>query len=682
MLFKLAMQNIRGNKGFFFAYALTIVVLFSIIYQLTNISTQLESLSYFNAAVMSDSGLHLSDVFLALKYFMFVVVIFFAAYISRFFVRRRSKEIALLKTLGMNRKAIWSMLTIENTAIVLLGLFLGLGLGILTSRIFSFIALNLMGFRATNIGFNFNVQSMLDIVTIMFFVYIAMILIPIKTIAKTNIVELLQRQVSGDQINKRPVVSFILFAIFAIYFLYYSFVKIIDPTKPMYAYIVYFIIACLVAATLYRGLILNFFYDYKKRNRGLSKPVKQLSFAHLGTSVAGLYKMMSFITIMAAVVTAVMTVTFGVMDVLMKEAYGEVNTPLVMVSNKQDRIKHYAKSLDENEIGNVTYDLLNTNDIKFRNPTDAELEKNNFAMYHVTAYNLVLIKASTFNKVAKERGFDFKTSKSISNIKKENCSIMQHYCDFKSTNNLNKIDYHKEVGQVLGYSDNDRANYLGIAYEENDKMNKWLDNFITPNILIVEDKIYNQVNQNNYDKFYSVTSKNIPTKQEYFKYNNFFEKEFVEDQKNILIVDRNILGALGNAVFVGLFQLVFLLMSLVTAISLMMSIFFRTLENMEKGINEYVIAKQIGLSRIQILISLTIEAFISQVLPFFIGSVASIFCLRQMIYLDLNGRDYFEVIMEPSNIIVLGGFAMLLIALVIILVYTVYTRIEQQKQIH
>ena len=166
MLFKLAWQNIKRSKGYFIAYILTVAVFFTIVYQLANIEQQL---GHFFVDGVKLSDLKISETFMYLKYFLYVIILFFSAYVSRFFVKRRSKEIALLKTLGLNRRNIWYIFLIENAIIVLVGFVVGIISGVLFSRIVAIGSMEMIGLKISNVGFTFSGAGIVSVLIIMIF---------------------------------------------------------------------------------------------------------------------------------------------------------------------------------------------------------------------------------------------------------------------------------------------------------------------------------------------------------------------------------------------------------------------------------------------------------------------------------------------------------------------------------
>jgi len=172
---------------------------------------------------------------------------------------------------------------------------------------------------------------------------------------------------------------------------------------------------------------------------------------------------------------------------------------------------------------------------------------------------------------------------------------------------------------------------------------------------------------------------------EIFDYFNVLFNQANQSKVNVAFTNDVITSHIVRVITIGLFQVVFLMIAIVTLISLMMAIFFKTLENLEKGVYEYIIAKQVGLSNRQIKISIFIEAFMAQVLPFVLGGIVSMLLLQQFIGDRLEGEsiriDTLTSLTEPATLAILGTVLSMLIILLIILFYIINKKINESKVI-
>lgn len=299
----------------------------------------------------------------------------------------------------------------------------------------------------------------------------------------------------------------------------------------------------------------------------------------------------------------------------------------------------------------------------------------------MTKYNLLIVSQSTYNDLATFRGFkDVDVDKVVSNVETADCGPMKTYCDFAKENDYSGIPYDKNVDDVMVVGSS-HLTFNDMYYPSSDAA-KTHNELVKANVIVVPDDVYNKA-EDQYTKINILSAKTPPLKNEFFKYYNLTEKTELMKSADAVMVNSTPLFSIYGNVVTGLFQLIFLFMALVTVIALMMAIFFRTLENMEKGSNEYVMAKQIGMSRTEIFRSTMVEALLSQLLPFVIGMIASIIILNQMLGSALqDGQNILSFVFHPTCFTVLVSLIIMLLALVAILVYVVNKRINELRKIH
>ena len=683
MLFKLALQNIRKSKGYFVAYTFTIAAFFIIVYQLSHIETEIQG--YLNLG-LSLSEIDLGDTFTSLKYFMYAVVIFFALYISRFFIKRRSNEVALLKTLGLNRINIWYMFLIENSIVVVCGTILGLIGGILSSRLFSIIALQLIGFEVENVQFSFLMSGLIDGLILMLFVYIVISIVPILTIAKSSIIELFSSSIKNKTFKRKPWISLILFVVFSATLLCQAFFVIPnDEFISTETALLYFVNACLVAIFLYRGLLIFYFMKYQEKHKGINSPIRLLSFNHLASDMPALYKMMSFITVISAVIAVCVVVVFGMLN--------QVNQVSSYIYEDEERSKIQYVSSDKDSILTMNNNLakLNENYQTMEVVSIGEIDfKRNDDTYEViiNRKNLLIVKESDFKKYLEannEKFIPLNENEIYSNVV-GNCqdTANKTYCDFLEEKGI--INTREAYALTTMLTANLGEWYLEApvknASQEDIKAIAEYNKFIVPNIIVLPDdnEIFNGENV-----IYYTTSLNGIKQNEIFDYFNVLFNQANQSKVNVAFTNDVITSHIVRVITIGLFQVVFLMIAIVTLISLMMAIFFKTLENLEKGVYEYIIAKQVGLSNRQIKISIFIEAFMAQVLPFVLGGIVSMLLLQQFIGDRLEGEsiriDTLTSLTEPATLAILGTVLSMLIILLIILFYIINKKINESKVI-
>ncbi|WP_062050796.1 ABC transporter permease [Bacillus sp. JCM 19034] len=155
---------------------------------------------YYNKAINHSQelgGEALSDVLIIPSVALVVFTVFFISYAHSVFIKRRKKEIGLFMMLGMTDKDINKLLLIENGAIALLSLVVGLISGSVSSRLFFLILMNLLDL--TDVAFELNWMMLVATVGIFLLVFSGAVGKSLVTTRYHQIVETLK----GDRISEQ-----------------------------------------------------------------------------------------------------------------------------------------------------------------------------------------------------------------------------------------------------------------------------------------------------------------------------------------------------------------------------------------------------------------------------------------------------------------------------------------------
>ncbi|WP_079477634.1 ABC transporter permease [Halobacillus salinus] len=120
-----------------------------------------------------------------------VIVTVFLLYANRIFIKRRSKEIGLFQLIGMTKRQVFRVLSMEHFLLYFGAMVVGIGFGFLTSRLLELVLLNVTGQEGLA-TLSFSMKALLQ--TILFFsvVYGLIMLSNALYIRKRNILDLFQ----------------------------------------------------------------------------------------------------------------------------------------------------------------------------------------------------------------------------------------------------------------------------------------------------------------------------------------------------------------------------------------------------------------------------------------------------------------------------------------------------------
>lgn len=676
MLRKLAFQNIRGNKGYFIAYIVTLSVFCTIVYQISNVQIALD------AVINQGSELKefkLAEVFGYLKTFIYIVIAFFTFYIARFFIKRRTKEIALLKTLGLSRFNIFKVFVIENVIVIFLATILGIVVSFLTARLFTFLALSMIGIDISNVSLSLLSKPVLDVIIIMIINFVIISLIPIRTISKISIVQLLQEDKKPDVINQKRYISISLFFIFLALLIFNAICVIpnIDGDSISLIYLLLYLVnATLLAVFLYKGFFINYFAKYARKHKAITNPNKIISYAHINQSSKSIYKIMTFISIITGMIIVLSIFIFGAINTILHDSGGSFNLEKDYYTIKlEDRSKKQAtiNEMKKANIGDViSLDFYPYKKVKLKPDTnygdDKDIEDYT-RIVEMSRRPVLLIKQSNYHKAFKKP----KTGNFISNVNPNTCGktkLNANYCKLIDDYHLHpKVDENLSKFFLGNFLDHEM-----VVIKENSPRS--YSNYHYPIIMVVDDnsKLLNKLKPETLITY----DQSINDSQAVSYSNLFFSKN--PELRNF--INPYIINTLTAPIIYGSFQLTFFIFAIVLLIALMMSMFFRTLESIELSLNDYIIAKRMGLTNKAINISLLTEIFIAQLLPFYFGIIASILLTRQLFVSKIFGNFAFHTaIMEPANMTFIIAILIVLHVLVVILMMIIKYEINHIKKI-
>lgn len=215
-------QNVTHYAIYLFSLILSIVLFFSFI-----TIKYVHHLHIHQSLSMVRQGSQIGS------YFLFIIIIVFIIYTNMLFIKRRSYEFGLLQTIGLNKKRIIYMLMLEQVFIFLLTAILGIGIGILGSKILLMIVLKILGIH-TSVSIVFSFQAIGQTLLILVMAYLLIIIQAWIYLTKHSIQSLMKAHESKDENQVTLTIGEIILGIlgivliFAGYYLSTRFFDLID----------------------------------------------------------------------------------------------------------------------------------------------------------------------------------------------------------------------------------------------------------------------------------------------------------------------------------------------------------------------------------------------------------------------------------------------------------------------
>jgi putative ABC transport system permease protein len=137
-----------------------------------------------------------------------VFSVIFLFYTNSFLIKRRKKEIGLYNVLGMEKRHIAKVLSIETVIVAAVSLIIGILGGIIVGKLLFLILINLMKLDITiSSSFSISLPAIIQTVILFIIIFIATLAVNLFQVKITNPIELLK---GGQKGEKEPKTSWIL----------------------------------------------------------------------------------------------------------------------------------------------------------------------------------------------------------------------------------------------------------------------------------------------------------------------------------------------------------------------------------------------------------------------------------------------------------------------------------------
>lgn len=236
---KLAFQGIKKNGKIYIPYILTCIGMVMMYYIIS-------FLSYSKSVDSMKGGRAIQDI---LSYGTGVIAVFtviFLFYTNSFIIRRRKKEFGLYNILGMGKLNIARILIWETLIIFVLAIVIGLGCGILFSKLAELFTIKMMD---GNVNFKFSVEykSIMNAVILFAAAFGLILLNSLRQIHLSKPIELLHSDEAGE---KPPKARWIL-AVIGVIALGTAYYMSATIKNPMEALLTFFVAVILVIIATY-----------------------------------------------------------------------------------------------------------------------------------------------------------------------------------------------------------------------------------------------------------------------------------------------------------------------------------------------------------------------------------------------------------------------------------------------
>lgn len=199
MLFKLAKGNVKKSFKDYSVYFLTLMLGVCMFYVFNSIESQQAILDL--SASMSElmqTGIKLMGYISVL---VAVILGFLILYANKFLMKRRSAELGIYLTLGMDRTRIAMMMAMETFLVGLLSLVIGLALGVVLSQAFSSLSALLLGVTISDFEIVFSVDALVKTLICFVVVFLISMIFNTHQISRIKLIDLLNNGRRGETLR-------------------------------------------------------------------------------------------------------------------------------------------------------------------------------------------------------------------------------------------------------------------------------------------------------------------------------------------------------------------------------------------------------------------------------------------------------------------------------------------------
>jgi len=282
-------KNIKHYYLYFFALIFSVVLYFVF-----------ATLQY-DPSISEGSGPSMTTAFLVAGILLLFIAGIFVVYANAIFLKRRSREIGLYQLIGLSKSKVSRLLIIENILLSMGALIVGIGTGLLVSRLFLLLLMKLIGHEGF-ITISFSLEAVIQTI-IVFIVIIAFTSFQMLfTVHRSTLLGLFNAEKKGE-IPKKPTtfVSAVL-AILGIALIIYGYWLSGDMLNNQLLFNMLTVLVSTILGTylLFRVTISWLLYQIRMRKQGHLGLNNSLSLAPLIHRMKGNANSLTIITILSA----------------------------------------------------------------------------------------------------------------------------------------------------------------------------------------------------------------------------------------------------------------------------------------------------------------------------------------------------------------------------------------------
>ncbi len=292
-LFDLVIRSMRKNIKHYYLYFFALIL--SVVLYFVFATLQ------HDPSVVERSGGSMGAGFKAAGILLLFIAGIFIVYANAIFLKRRSREIGLYQLIGLTKGSVSRLLIIENSLLSAGALAIGIGIGILVSRVFLLLLMKLVGFDGF-IEVEFSTVAVIQTVIVFLGIIILTSIQMIVAVYRNTLLGLFNADKKGEHPKKPKAFRSAFLAILGIALIAFGYWLSGHMMNALLFINMIVVLATTILGTylLFRVAISWLLYQIRKRKQGHLGLYNSLSLAPLMHRMKGNANSLTIITVLSA----------------------------------------------------------------------------------------------------------------------------------------------------------------------------------------------------------------------------------------------------------------------------------------------------------------------------------------------------------------------------------------------
>ncbi|CAM3289808.1 ABC transporter permease [Filibacter tadaridae] len=300
-LFDLVIRSMRKNIKHYYLYFFALI--FSVVLYFV-----FATLQYDSAVIeQASNSMKMDSAFKVAGILVLFIAGIYVIYANSIFLRRRSREIGLYQLIGLTKGAVARLFIIENTLLGAGALIIGIGMGMLLSRVFLLVLMKLVGFEGI-VELSFSMAAVLQ-TALVFIVIIALTSIQmVFKVYRSTLLGLFNADKEGEHPKKPKSGLSALLALLGIGLIVFGYWLSAHMLNELLFFNMLGVLFSTILGTylLFRVTISWLFYQVRKSKQGHLGLSNSLSLASLMHRLKGNANSLTIITVLSAMTLAML----------------------------------------------------------------------------------------------------------------------------------------------------------------------------------------------------------------------------------------------------------------------------------------------------------------------------------------------------------------------------------------